>query len=153
MVVHVELAGHVAVLHEGVVEPSLVHAPSHSQQLGVVRCSRSSSQETRIVTSTVHVSRTELAVAHCRVRVETGSLALQLVCQISVVETWHHCPRRLLIEMDSSSSWGSIRRAGDILENVNFIINISNRIITRISSLRGEYYIVLYNNSIYLAFG
>ena len=80
MVVHVELAGHVAVLHEGVVEILSSHPSSHSQQFGVVltRMSHACPQQPGVVGG-VHVPSTQLAIVWIQARSGQSSFTLQLV--------------------------------------------------------------------------
>ena len=80
MLGHVELAGHVAVLHEGVVQP----LPAPCQEFGVVRLSvhpRHAAQQAGVVRTAVHVTG-QFAVAR-HVAVQAGArqsaLTLQLV--------------------------------------------------------------------------
>ena len=129
---HVELARHVAVLHEGVVQPlPRPHVPA--QQLAVVRLGGvvGVAEQAAVVPRPVHLAhpRHALPVPHGGLRVEAGgaervrhteaaALALQLV-QLGVggggeAAEAGEAPRGLLIEMDPRF-W----RGGDVLGHGN----------------------------------
>ena len=121
---HVELAGHVTVLHEGVVQP----LTAARQQLGVVRLTvdpgnsspEPGPEEAGVVRAAVHVPGQLPVPGHVTVQPATANpaLALQLV-QLGVggggeAAEAGEAPRGLLIEMDPRF-W----RGGDVLGHGN----------------------------------
>ena len=118
MVVHVELAGHVAVLHEGVVQSLTSHTSAHSQQFGVVLTVTHPCPQQPGVVGGVHVPGGQLAVVGIEAAGGQTSFALQLV-EVSHgphggpgPKCPHPCqtPGGLFIEMDP------VRAGGDILQ-------------------------------------
>ena len=157
MACHVELARHVRVLHEAVVE-ARARAHGHAaHQLGVVRGPGPRPRhQPAVVPGAVHGGALrharaagQLAVAHRRVGVEAARVGLrlefvQLRGSREAREAAEAGPGGLLIEMETAG----VRRGGDILDNDDTMITRntgiastregSNPIISSLSGLRGN---------------
>ena len=103
---HVELAGHVTVLHEAVVETLTAHA--RAQQLRVVLVGVGGSEEPRVVLSSVHLP-SQLGVAHVGVEAARSHLALQL---IKIGRGWgQRNPRGLFVEVQAVGGRGGVLKS------------------------------------------
>ena len=132
---HVELARHVVILHEAVIQPRPRAHGHAAHQLGVVSPRPRPGHQAAVLPGPVHCralchgpSPRQFAVTHGRVRVESAGvldpgpgLRLELVqvrARSEAGEAAEAGPGGLLIEMDPSG----IRRGGDILDNDNTMI-------------------------------
>ena len=157
---HVELARHVGVLHEAVVQPRPRAHGHAAHQLGVVWPRPRPCHQPAVLPGPVHCRALrhdprspQFAVTHRRVRVESAGV-LGPGLRLELVQVWacreageaaETGPGGLLIEMDPSG----IRRGGDILDNDNTMITRNtgiasthqgnNPIISSLSGSRGDH--------------